>query len=91
MAELSQVIDYLIVSESSSPRALPANELAKVAAQFFKPEQIEIIPELRGAITYATEKATLSNQVNDGVSAVLITGSVVTAGQARSILKTLEQ
>jgi dihydrofolate synthase/folylpolyglutamate synthase len=62
-----------------------------VAAQFFKPEQIEIIPELRGAITYATEKATLSNQVNDGVSAVLITGSVVTAGQARSILKTLEQ
>jgi dihydrofolate synthase/folylpolyglutamate synthase len=91
LAELSQVIDYLIVSESSSPRALAANELAKVAAQFFKPEQIEIIPELRGAITYATEKATLSNQVNDGVSAVLITGSVVTAGQARSILKTLEQ
>jgi dihydrofolate synthase/folylpolyglutamate synthase len=91
LAELSQVIDYLIVSESSSPRALPANELAKVAAQFFKPEQIEIIPELRGAITYATEKATLSNQVNDGVSAVLITGSVVTAGQARSILKRLEQ
>jgi dihydrofolate synthase/folylpolyglutamate synthase len=91
LAELSQVIDYLIVSESSSPRALTANELAKVAAQFFKPEQIEIIPELRGAITYATEKATLSNQVNDGVSAVLITGSVVTAGQARSMLKRLEQ
>lgn len=89
LAELSQVVDYLILSESSSPRALPANELAKVAAQFFKPEQIEIIPELRGAITYATEKANLSNQVNDGVSAVLITGSVVTAGQAKSILRVL--
>ena len=62
-----------------------------MAAQFFKPEQIEIIPELRGAITYATEKATLSNQVNDGVSAVLITGSVVTAGQAKGILKAMEQ
>jgi dihydrofolate synthase / folylpolyglutamate synthase len=91
LAELSQVVDYLIVSESSSPRALRANELAKVAAKFFKPEQIEIIPELRGAITYATEKATLSNQVNEGVSAVLITGSVVTAGQARGILRGLEQ
>jgi dihydrofolate synthase / folylpolyglutamate synthase len=91
LAELSQVVDYLVVSESSSPRALPANELAKIAAQFFKPEQIEIIPELRGAITYATEKANLSNQVNDGVSAVLITGSVVTAGQAKSILRALEQ
>lgn len=89
LAELSQVVDYLILSESSSPRALPANELAKVAAQFFKPEQIEIIPELRGAITYATEKANLSNQVNDGVSAILITGSVVTAGQAKSILRVL--
>ena len=91
LAELSQVVDYLVISESSSPRALPANELAKIAAQFFKPEQIEIIPELRGAITYATEKANLSNQVNDGVSAVLITGSVVTAGQAKSILRALEQ
>ena len=91
LVELSQVVDYLIVSESSSPRALRANELAKVAAKFFKPEQIEIIPELRGAITYATEKATLSNQVNEGVSAVLITGSVVTAGQARGILRGLEQ
>ena len=91
LVELSQVVDYLIVSDSSSPRALRANELAKVAAKFFKPEQIEIIPELRGAITYATEKATLSNQVNEGVSAVLITGSVVTAGQARGILRGLEQ
>jgi dihydrofolate synthase / folylpolyglutamate synthase len=91
LAELSQVVDYLVISESSSPRALPANDLAKIAAQFFKPEQIEIIPELRGAITYATEKANLSNQVNDGVSAVLITGSVVTAGQAKSILRALEQ
>ncbi len=91
LAELSQIVDYLVISESSSPRALPANELAKIAAQFFKPEQIEIIPELRGAITYATEKANLSNQVNDGVSAVLITGSVVTAGQAKGILRVLEQ
>ena len=87
LAELSQVIDYLVVSQSASTRALPANELASIAKQFFAPEQIEVIPELRGAITYATEKANLSNQVNDGVSAVLITGSVVTAGEARMIVR----
>lgn len=89
LAELSQVVDYLVVSQSSSARALPANELAKIASQFFAPEQIEVIPELRGAITYATEKANLSNQVNDGVSAVLVTGSVVTAGEGRSIVRSI--
>jgi dihydrofolate synthase/folylpolyglutamate synthase len=89
LAELSQVIDYLVVSQSSSARALPANDLAQLAKQFFSPEQIEVIPELRGAITYATEKANLSNQVNDGVSAVLITGSVVTAGEARAIVRNI--
>jgi dihydrofolate synthase / folylpolyglutamate synthase len=89
LAELSQVVDYLVVSQSSSARALPANDLALIAKQFFAPEQIEVIPELRGAITYATEKANLSNQVNDGVSAVLITGSVVTAGEARMIVRNI--
>ncbi len=89
LAELGQVVDYLVVSQSSSARALPANELAKIAAQFFTPEQIEVIPELRGAITYATEKANLANQVNEGVSAVLVTGSVVSAGEARAIVRNI--
>ncbi len=87
LAELGQVVDYLVVSQSSSARALPANELAQHAKKFFASEQIEVIPELRGAITYATEKANLSNQVNDGVSAVLVTGSVVTAGEARESVR----
>ncbi len=89
LAELGQVVDYLVVSQSSSARALPANDLAQRAKKFFASEQIEVIPELRGAITYATEKANLSNQVNDGVSAVLITGSVVTAGEARMIVRNI--
>ena len=89
LAELSQAVDYLVVSQSSSPRALAANELAMIANNFFTPEQIEVIPELRGAIAYATEKANLSNQVNDGVSAVLITGSVVTAGEAKVIVPSI--
>jgi dihydrofolate synthase/folylpolyglutamate synthase len=89
LAELSQVVDYLVVSQSSSARALPANDLAQIAKQFFAPEQIEVILELRGAITYATEKANLSNQVNDGVSAVLVTGSVVTAGEASGIVRSI--
>jgi hypothetical protein len=33
------------------------------------------------------EQATLLNQVSDGISAVVIAGSVVTAGAARTILR----
>ena len=89
LAELSTCVDYLITTQNTSSRAMAADELAKIAAGFFKPEQIEVISDLNGAITYALEKATLSNQLSEGVSSVLITGSVVTAGTARSILRRL--
>ena len=46
---------------------------------------------LDGAITYAMEQCSLINQVSEGVSAVVITGSVVTAGEARARLRKIEQ
>jgi dihydrofolate synthase/folylpolyglutamate synthase len=63
--------------------------LAQIASKYFQPEQIEVIGDLAGAITYAVEKVSLANQVSDGVGAVLVTGSVVTAGSARAILRDL--
>jgi dihydrofolate synthase/folylpolyglutamate synthase len=89
LQELSTSVDYLIATQNGSNRAMAADELAKIATSYFKPEQIEVITDLNGAITYALEKATLSNQVSDGVTSVLITGSVVTAGSARSMLHRL--
>ena len=89
LAELATCVDYLIVSQSQSARAMKSTHLAKIAADYFKPEQIEVIGDLTGAITYALEKVTLTNQVSEAVSAVLITGSVVTAGAAREIIKRL--
>jgi len=90
LQELSKSVDYFIATQTGSNRAMASDELAKIAASYFKPEQIEVISDLNGAITYALEKATLSNQVSDGVTSVLITGSVVTAGSARSILRRME-
>ena len=79
----------MALTNSGNATAAEITELAKIASSYFKPEQIEVISDLNGAITYALEKATLSNQVSEGVSSVLITGSVVTAGSARSILRRL--
>ena len=84
---LEPVIDRLIVTKSDSPRALPVAELFAEAVQVFGNDRVFKEDDLNSAITYAMEQATLINQVSDGVSAVVITGSVVTAGAARVILR----
>ena len=89
LKNLSATLDYLVITENGSARAMNKDELAKIASQYFKAEQVEIIGDMNSAITYAIEKVALFNQVNDGVAAVVITGSVATAGMARSIIKGL--
>jgi len=89
LKNLATTLDYLVITENGSNRAMNKDELAKIASQYFKAEQVEIIGDMNTAITYAIEKVALYNQVNDGVAAVVITGSVATAGMARSIIKGL--
>ena len=89
LKNLATTLDYLVITENGSNRAMNKDELAKIASQYFKAEQVEIIGDMNSAITYAIEKVALYNQVNDGVAAVVITGSVATAGMARSIIKGL--
>jgi len=84
---LEPVVDRLIVTKSDSPRALPVADLFAEAVQVFGNDRVFKEEDLNSAITYAMEQATLINQVSDGVSAVVITGSVVTAGSAREILR----
>ena len=84
---LEPVVDRLIVTKSDSPRALPVADLFTEAVHVFGTERVFKEEDLNSAITYAMEQATLINQVSDGVSAVVITGSVVTAGSARVILR----
>ena len=85
--ELEPVIDRLIVTQSSSPRALDVETLYELALKVFGADRVYKESNLINAITYASEQVTLLNQVSEGVSAVVITGSVVTAGEARTILK----
>ncbi len=89
LENLSTCLEYIIITQNSSARAMAAEQLAKLASKYFKPEQIEIISDLRGAITFAIEKVNVANQVNNGVGAVLVTGSVVTVGSARSIVNSI--
>ena len=84
---LEPVVDRLVVTKSDSPRALPVDDLFDLALEVFGAERTFKEADLASAITYAMEQVTLINQVSDGVSAVVVTGSVVTAGSARVILR----
>ncbi len=87
LKELEPVVDRLVVSQSNSPRAFEVEKLYAEAIKIFGADRVYKEANLINAITYASEQVTLLNQVSEGVSAVVITGSVVTAGEARTKLK----
>ena len=86
--EIKDVIDGVIVTQSSSPRAMPAEELAKLARKYIEAERIFIEPDLRTAIAKALADA--NHPMEEESVGVLITGSVITVGEARAILKELK-
>jgi dihydrofolate synthase/folylpolyglutamate synthase len=81
LAALQSVLSDVTVSENGSSRAFRTNELAAVAAGVFGPARVRSAPELMDAL-----RAALGSARADG-GAVLVTGSVVTAGEARRMLR----
>ena len=81
-------MDKVILTTNSSPRALPVEDLAELARQVFDVEKIDTAPTLTDAIALATVEA--ENIDENGVmsgAGVIVTGSVVTAGEARSLFR----
>ena len=77
---LEEVLDSIVVTSPVSPRAMPAEDLAGMAAEIFGEDRVWIEHSLVDAIDRAT---TLAEEVNDyGGAGVLVTGSVVIAGEA---------
>ncbi|MEO7979896.1 MAG: folylpolyglutamate synthase/dihydrofolate synthase family protein [Sporichthyaceae bacterium] len=78
------VLAELVVTEAASDRAMPADELAALAVEVFGPDRVEVTPRLDDAIDSAV---TLAEEDGDLAGAgVLVTGSVVTVGAARTLL-----
>lgn len=86
MLEIAEsALAEVVVTENSSPRGMSADDLADLATQVFGPDRVVVVPDLESAIETAVELADAGSDVRSGVG-VLITGSVVTAGDARSLL-----
>jgi len=84
---LEPVVDEVVVSRSSSPRAMPVERLAGYAVEVFGEERVHVEPELPDAIVTAIGLA--ESNVDGGLAGVgvLVTGSVITVADARKMLK----
>jgi len=91
LEELESVVNRVIVSKNSSHRAADLSELRASAQGIFGSERVTAIESLQEALVKAIEQAKLDNGVSDSNTAVLVAGSVVTAGEARGIIRRMKE
>ncbi|MDP9866157.1 dihydrofolate synthase/folylpolyglutamate synthase [Streptosporangium brasiliense] len=82
---LEPMMDEIVVTRNSSPRSMDVDELAALAEEIFGLDRVHQVERLDGAIDRAIEMADAMGEFSG--AGVLITGSVVTAGDARLLLK----
>ena len=89
LAALEPHLSHLVCTQNSASRSMSAAALGRAATEVFGEDRVSVVPDLAGAIDRA---ATLAESGDDGgyalgSGAVLVTGSVVTVGEARAMLK----
>ena len=85
LLELEQVMDYIIVTGNSSPRAMQISELEKMAQEFFGADRVFTADSLSSGIEKAMADA--NRPLSEDSIGILITGSVVSVGEARTIIR----
>lgn len=83
LASLEPHLSEIVVTQVSSPRALDAYDLAETAREIYGEERVHVADSLPGAYALAVELAEDAD-VQSG-SGIVITGSVVAAGEARTM------
>src|ERR687898_102381 len=79
-----EVMNQVVVTQvASTSRGRPAPELGELAAEIFGPERVQVAPRLDDALELAIA---LAETDGAAVPGVLVTGSVVAVGEARTLL-----
>jgi dihydrofolate synthase/folylpolyglutamate synthase len=89
LAALEPHLAHVICTQNSTARALPASKLAETAREVFGQDRVSVAPDLATAIDQAATLAEAGEVFGDGIGsgAVLVTGSVITVGEARAMLR----
>jgi dihydrofolate synthase/folylpolyglutamate synthase len=90
LAALEPILAEVVVTRSSSPRAVDPDELAAVAVEVFGQDRVHVAARLSEALDVAVELADEAASELGGGAGVLVTGSVVTAAEARALLGRVE-
>lgn len=85
LEELEPVLAELVVTRNSSPRSMTPEELADLAEGVFGADRVHVEPRLDDALDRGL---TLAEETGEFQGAgLLVTGSVITAGDARTLLR----
>ena len=82
---LEPILNLVIVTENSSSRSMKVAEIEKLALQVFGAERVFTQPTLEAAIDRAVKDSV--RPLSEETLGILITGSVVTVGEARTIVR----
>lgn len=82
---LEPLLDEIVVTRNSSPRSLDPEQLSALAQQIFGEDRVHLAPRLDDAIDRAVGLAEEGGEF--GGVGVLVTGSVVTSGDAVHLLR----
>ncbi|MGK2904078.1 MAG: bifunctional tetrahydrofolate synthase/dihydrofolate synthase [Mycobacterium sp.] len=87
LTALEPAFDMIVVTDNGSPRAMDVESLAARAEERFGPDRVIVAAALPDAIETATALVEESGRDGKGFSGsgMVITGSVVTAGAARTL------
>jgi dihydrofolate synthase/folylpolyglutamate synthase len=88
LAALEPHLAQVICTQNATDRALPAEQLAETAVEVFGEDRVVVVPRLADAIDRAAALAEADEAYGSplGSGGVLVTGSVVTVGEARQLL-----
>jgi dihydrofolate synthase/folylpolyglutamate synthase len=87
LEEFEAIMTTVIITKNSSHRAAPIDELSAQAREIFGGDRVLTKDSLESAIDAAITQAKFEVEMNDKSCAVLIAGSVISAGEARAIIR----
>ena len=85
LVEFEKVMDSIIVTKNSSPRSMEVAELEKIATEIFGADRVFAADSLDAAVEKAIKDSV--RPLSEDTLGILITGSVVTVGEARTIVR----
>ncbi|NTV40066.1 MAG: dihydrofolate synthase, partial [Demequinaceae bacterium] len=83
LAGLEPFLDEVVITKSTSPRAMDVNELGRIAATYFGEDRVTVQPDLPSALDQAVQIAEADDDMTGGV---LVIGSISLVADVRIMM-----